>query len=176
MKNANEELGITMTPDEQAFIDGFTAAYCRPHETVLAERLAAYVAKRQLAFLTAPAADFALAAGVSEPVAEPVRSPDEEVRFSFASDGAPDAPGAWRATLVVPPKADPGTMLSLTVEDAAGARCEEGVFTLSGTALPLVSGRAEIPFGVFLAGIKNTAVSFCRTAGKPVPGTLAFFC
>ena len=178
MKNANEESRIQMTPGEEAFIARFTADYCRPHEAVMAERLAAYVAARQLSFLSGgSAAGFALAAGVSAPESVPeVRAPDEEVRFSFASDGAPDAPGAWRATLVVPPRAVPETLLALTVENAAGAREADGVFTLSGTALPLVAGRAEIPFGVFLAGIKNTSVSFRRPGGPAVPGTLAFFC
>ena len=178
MKNACEESRIRMTPDEEAFIARFTADYCRPHAAVMAERLATYAAARQLSFLSGDSASgFALAAGVSAPVDAPdVRSPDEEVRFSFASDGAPDASDAWKATLVVPPKAGPETLLELTVENAAGVREAEGVFTLSGTALPLVAGRAEIPFGVFLAGIRNTGVSFRRTGEVSVPGTLAFFC
>ena len=175
MKNANEESRIEMTPEEGAFIARFTADYCRPHETVVAERLAAYVAARQLSFLTGAAPGFALAAGVSEPVPADVQSPDEEVRFAFASAGAPDAQGAWRAELVVPPKAGPETLLALTVEDAAGVRFEAGVFTLSGTALPLDQGRATIPFGIFLAGIKNTDVSFRRPDGVAVQGALAFF-
>ena len=176
MKIANEESRIGMTPEEEAFIARFTADYCRPHGTVMAERLAKFVAARQMALLAGETSGFALAAGVSAPEPAAVRSPDEEVRFSFASDGAPDAPDAWRATLVVPPKAGPETMLSLFVEDAAGVRFEEGVFMLSGTALPLTRGRTEIPFGVFLAGIKNTAVSFRRADSAPVSGTLAFFC
>ena len=176
MKNANEVVEVAATPEEEAFIGRFTAAYCRPHAVVMAERLSAFAASRQMAFLAGGTPGFALAAGVSAPAASPVQSPNEEVRFSFASDGAPDAPGAWRATLVVPPKAGPETMLSLTVEDVGGARCGEGVFTLSGTALPLVEGRTAIPFGVFLAGIKNTAVSFRPAGGRAVPGTLAFFC
>jgi len=165
-----------MTPEEEAFIARFTADYCRPHDVVMAERLAAYVAARNLSFLSASAEGFSLAAGVCAPgVPADVRSPDEEVCFSFASDGAADAPGAWRATLVVPPKAGPETALTLTVEDASGALAGDGVFTLSGTALPLAAGRATIPFGVFLAGIKNTAVSFRRADGPAVAGTLAFF-
>ena len=175
MKNANEESRVGMTPDEEAFIARFTADYCRPHGTVMAERLAKFVAERQLAFLSCGAPGFALAAGVSAPEPVAVRSPDEEVRFAFASDGDPDAPDAWRATLVVPPKAGPETLLSLTVEEARGT-CPEGVFTLSGAALPLERGRAAIPFGMFLAGIKNTAVSFRRVGGPDVPGTLSFFC
>ncbi len=165
-----------MTPDEEAFIARFTADYCRPHEAVLAERLAAYVAARSLSFVSGSAAGFALAAGESAPLpSADVRAPDEEVCFSFASDLAVDDLAAWKAALVVPPKAGPETLLELTVSDGAGARVADGGFTLAGIALPLSEGRATIPFGIFLAGIKNTAVSFRRADGVAVPGTLAFF-
>lgn len=176
MKNAIEEKKVEMTPEEAAFIARFTADYCRPHKVVEAERLAAFVAERQMAFMAGGLSSFALAAGPSAPVPTDVRSPDEEVTFTFASEGAPDAPGAWKASLTVPPKARPETMLTLVVEDVTGARCGGGVFTLSGAALPLVDGRAEIPFGMFLAGIKDTAISLRRTNGETVRGTLAFFC
>ena len=177
MKNAFEEKKTGMTPEEAAFIARFTADYCRPHKVVEAERLAAFVAARQMAFMAGGlSSGFALAAGPSAPIPADVQSPDEEVTFTFASEGAPDAPGAWKASLTVPPKARPETMLTLVVEDATGARCGGGVFTLSGAALPLVDGRAEIPFGMFLAGIKDTAISLRRTNGEAVRGTLAFFC
>lgn len=177
MKNAFEEKKVEMTPEEAAFIARFTADYCRPHKVVEAERLVAFVAERQMSFMAGGlSSGFALAAGPSAPIPAEVQSPDEEVTFTFASEGAPDAPGAWKASLTVPPKARPETMLSLVVEDAAGARCGGGVFTLSGAALPLVDGRAEIPFGMFLAGIKDTAISLRRTNGEVVGGTLAFFC
>ena len=42
MKNAIETEKTAMTPDEKAFIDRFVADYCRPHETVVAARLAAF--------------------------------------------------------------------------------------------------------------------------------------
>ena len=96
--------------------------------------------------------------------------------FTFASEGAPDAPQAWRASLTVPPQAGPETMLTLAVSHAAGEPYEAGVFTLSGVALPLTAGRAEIPLGLFLAGIKDTNVSFREPNGEAVKGTLAFFC
>ncbi len=50
-----------------------------------------------------------------------------------------------------------------------------GVFALSGVKLPLVDGAAEIPFGVFLAGIKDTDVSLRRPGGDTVKGRLLFF-
>lgn len=176
MKNAVEEKNVAMGPAGSAFIDRFVADYCRPHEVVEAERLMAFVAARQMSFLSGGSADFALAAGPSVPDPSEIRAPDEEVTFTFASDGAPDAPGAWKSSLTVPPKAGAETMLVLTVENSDGSVCPAGIFTLSGVALPLVGGRAEIPFGVFLAGIKDTKVSFRRPGEEAVRGTLAFFC
>ena len=176
MKNAIEEKKRGMTPEETAFIARFVADYCRPHAVVEAERLSVFVERRQMAFMTGGSSSFALAAGPSAPAAAGVESPDEEVTFTFASDGAPEAPEAWKATLTVPPRARPETMLTLQVEDADGQPCAQGVFRLAGTALPLVGGRAEIPFGMFLAGIKDTGVSFRRPRAEAVPGTLAFFC
>lgn len=175
MKNAIETEKTAMTPGERAFIDRFVADYCRPHEAVVAARLAAFASERQMRFLSrGGAGDFALAAGESAPKQE-VQSPEEEVRFAFASDGEADAEGAWRAELVVPPKAGPETMLALKVVDGSGEAVDGGVFSLSGAALPLAGGRAEIPFGLFLAGIKNTDVSLRRAGGDPVGGRLLFF-
>lgn len=174
MKNAIETEKTAMTPDERAFIDRFVADYCRPHETVVAARLAAFAAARQMRFLSQGSRGFALAAGVSAPKQD-VQAPEEEVRFTFASDGEADAEGAWRAELVVPPKAGPETMLSLKVVDGSGEAVDGGVFTLSGAALPLAGGRAEMPFGLFLAGIKNTEVSLRRADGETVGGRLLFF-
>ena len=174
MKNAIETEKTAMTPDERAFIDRFVADYCRPHETVVAARLAAFAAERQMRFLSQGSRGFALAAGVSAPKQD-VQAPEEEVRFTFASDGEADAEGAWRAELVVPPKAGPETMLALKVVNGAGEAVDGGVFTLSGAALPLAGGRAEIPFGLFLAGIKNTDVSLRRAGGATVGGRRLFF-
>lgn len=176
MKNAIEDKKRGMTPEETTFIERFVADYCRPHKVVEAERLTAFAAARQMSFMVRNEGGFALAAGPSAPVQPEIRAPEEEVTFTFASEGAPDAPEAWKASLTVPPKARPETMLTLVVKDATGARCGGGVFTLSGAALPLVDGRAEIPFGMFLAGIKDTAISLRRTNGETVRGTLAFFC
>lgn len=176
MKNANDGMKREMSPEEAAFIARFVADYCRPHAVVEAERLTAFAVARQMSFMTRATGDFALAAGPSAPAPAEVRAPDEEVTFSFASEGAADAPQAWRATLTVPPKAGPETMLTLAVARAAGGACGEGVFTLSGVALPLAAGRAQIPFGLFLAGIKDTNVSFRAPGGEAVKGTLAFFC
>ena len=172
MKNAIEEEKVVMTADEAAFIDRFVAEHCRPHAVVMAERLRDFVSKRQMAMFAAddgPA--FALAAGPAAPAAASVKAPDEPVTFVFASEGDEDAPGAWRAELAVPPGATAETPLTLKV----GGRDVAGVFALSGVKLPLVDGAAEIPFGVFLAGIKDTDVSLSRPGGDMVKGRLLFF-
>lgn len=176
MKNAIDKK-IEMTADEQAFIDRFVTDYCRPHRVVMAERLAAFVAERQMAFVSGETADFALAAGPRRPtpknVSDPV-APDEEVRFAFASEGEREASDAWRAELRVPPKATSETMLTIKVCDSFD-RPAEGVFSLAGCALPISEGKAEMPFGLFLAGIQNTEVGLCRPDGHPVGGRLLFF-
>ena len=172
MKNAIEEEKVVMTADEAAFIDRFVAEHCRPHAVVMAERLRNFVAKRQMALFAAddgPA--FALAAGPAAKVPSGVKAPDEPVTFVFASEGEEDEPEAWRAELAVPPGATTETPLALKVR----GRDVAGVFTLSGVKLPLVDGAAEIPFGVFLAGIKDTDVSLRRPGGDTVKGRLLFF-
>ena len=172
MKNAIEEEKVVMTADEAAFIDRFVAEHCRPHAVVMAERLRKFVAERQMAMFAAddgPA--FALAAGPSAAASAAVKAPDELVTFVFASEGDEDAPGAWRAELAVPPGATAETPLTLKV----GGRDVAGVFALSGVKLPLMDGAAEIPFGVFLAGIKDTDVSLRRPGGDAVKGKLLFF-
>ena len=154
MKNAIEEEKVVMTADEAAFIDRFVAEHCRPH-----------------AFAADDGPAFALAAGPAAKVPSGVKAPDEPVTFVFASEGEEDVPDAWRAELAVPPGATTETPLALKVR----GRDVAGVFTLSGVKLPLVDGAAEIPFGVFLAGIKDTDVSLRRPGGDTVKGRLLFF-
>ena len=174
MKNAIDRK-IDMTAAERAFIDRFVADYCRPHRVVMAERLATFVAARQMAFVSGESADFALAAGPRRTAEAPAPvAPDEEVRFAFASEDGGDSAEAWRAELRVPPKATADTMLTIVVRDAAN-NPEEGVFSISGCALPITGGSAEIPFGLFLAGIQNTDVGLCRPGGRAVTGRLLFF-
>ena len=96
------------------------------------------------------------------------------MRFAFASEGELDASEAWRAELSVPPKATAETMLTIKVCDSAN-RPAKGVFSLAGCALPITDGTAELPFGLFLAGIQNTEVGLCRPDGRPVAGRLLFF-
>ena len=172
MKNAIEEGKVEMTAGEAAFIDRFVAEHCRPHAEVMAERLRDFVARRQMALFAADdGASFALAAGPAAKAPASVKAPDEPVTFVFASEVGDDAPEAWRAELAVPPGATGETPLALKVR----GRDVAGVFALSGVKLPLVDGAAEIPFGVFLAGIKDTDVSLRRPGGDTVKGRLLFF-
>lgn len=172
MNDAVEEVKVAMTADEAAFIDRFVAERCRPHAAVMAERLRKFTAERQMAMLAAEEGSaFALAAGPAARLPAAVKAPDEPVTFVFASDGDADAPDAWRAELAVPPGATADTQLSLKVD----GRDVAGTFRLSGVALPLLDGTAEIPFGVFLAGIKDTDVSLSRPGGGTVKGRLLFF-
>ena len=176
MNVTNEKEKVEMTAAEAAFIANFTERFCRPHAEVMAERLAAFVAERQMANLfPATLAPCALAAGSRHATAPAeVKSPDEPVRFVFASDGEQDDPGAWRAAVTVPPRATVETLLKIEVCTAAGDPAE-GVFTISGCALPLMRGATQMPFGLFLAGIRDTAVSLRATGADAVPGRLLFF-
>lgn len=172
MTNAfdNEEK-IVMTAEEQAFIKSFTEKYCRPHAVVMAERLAAFVAARRMALLTQDLGDFRLAAGpaTATPVTG-VQAPDEEVTFTFASD-ADEA--NWKALLSIPAKATSDTMIP--VEVTQGAAPAGGLFKIAGCTLPLEAGHSEIPFGLFLAGIKDTDVALVSVDGVSSPGRLQFF-
>ena len=172
MNNAIEEEKVAMTADEAAFIDRFVAERCRPHAAVMAERLRKFAAERQMAMFAAEDdSAFALAAGPAAKSPAPVKSPDEPVTFVFASEGDAEAPDAWRAELAVPPGATADTQLALKVSGKDVA----GTFKLSGVALPLLDGAAEIPFGVFLTGIKDTDVSLSRPGAGAVKGRLLFF-
>lgn len=173
MKNAIEEKKVELTAGETAFIDRFVVRYCRPHAVVMAERLRSFAAARQMALLEAGGREgFALAAGPVTSGTDAVKAPDEPVTFVFASDGEPDAAQAWRAELAVPPGATAETPVPLVVE---GGGLAGGVFSISGCALPLENGSAEIPFGLFLAGIRNTDVALRRADGESVAGRLLFF-
>lgn len=170
MANALEHAASGMTADEKAFIAAFTANYCRPHAAVVAERLAAFVDAWRRRLLAQDETDFLLAAGPTAPSATAsadVRAPDETVTFTFASD---DATMPWQAVLTVPPGATAETMLTIAVTPL-----DTGILRLAGCRLPIVDGAAEMPFGLFLAGIKDVDVTFARADGTSTAGRLQFF-
>ena len=160
---------IVMSAEEKVFIKTFTEKYCRPHAVVMAERFAAFVATRRMALLSQDLGDFRLAAGEATPMTG-IQAPDEDVTFVFASD---DEAADWKASLTIPAKATSETMISVTVSE--GNAPAVGLFKIAGCSLPLVVGRAEIPFGLFLAGIKETDVALVSTDGMSSPGRLQFF-
>ena len=175
--NATDETKIEMTPEEQAFIAGFVAEHCVPHEAVIARRLEVWCGRMQQRIIAAPVEwRLAAAGGLLQPLkpetAAP-ESPDETVRFVFASVSA--RPGkAWRAELTVPPKATVGTMLAVRVSGLGIDAVPEGVLSLAGCKIPLANGEGGILFDLFLSGIRNAEVSLSRPDGSVEGGRLMF--
>lgn len=176
--NANDEK-VVMTAEEHAFIDDFVAKRCIPHGTVIAKRLERWCEAMQARIFDEPVEwKLAAAGGILPPIgsksAAPVpMSPDETVRFVFASES--DIPGkAWRAELIIPPNATVGTVLSVKVSGLGIDATPEGVLTLAGCRIPLVSGEGGILFDLFLNGVRNAEVSLARADGTEEPGRLMF--
>lgn len=166
---------VEMTPAEAEFIRRWTAKYCVSREN-MRERLEKWLTERQKAMFEESEGEMRLAAAARGAQAKPqaIKTPDETVTFVFSSlDGTDDA-GKWRAEITVPPMTSIDSSLSVTVCDCAGERVEEGVLRLAGISLPLKRGAAEMPFGLFLAGIRDTDVHLTRN-GAQVKGALAFF-
>lgn len=165
---------IEMTEAERDMISRFTAAKCRPHGEIMAEKLDRFVLSRQLAAVSA-VNDYALAAAPQTrhvPAGTPV-APPEDVTFVFASD-TEEVGRAWRAELTVPANATAGTLLNLKVSGLGGDVAPQGVFCLSGANLPLFNGESAIPFEIFLTGIRNAEVSLKRPGGFCEQGQLMF--
>lgn len=175
--NATDETKIEMTPEEQAFIAGFVAEHCVPHETVIARRLEVWCGRMQQRIIAAPTEWRLAAAGGILPPLKPEtaapESPDETVRFVFAS--VSERPGrAWRAELTVPPKATVGTILDIRVTGLGIDAVPEGVFSVAGCKIPLQDGKGGILFDLFLGGIRNAAVGLTRPDGSVECGRLMF--
>lgn len=176
--NANDDR-IVMTAEETAFIERFVKEHCTPHETVVARRLDRWCAEMQARIFESPIEWSLAAAGGILPTFEPKKkapppkSPNEMVRFVFASES--DKPGkAWRAELSIPPEATVGTMLSVKVSGLGVDSVPEGVLTLAGCNIPLVSGEGGILFDLFLNGIRTPGISLTRPDGTSEPGRLMF--
>lgn len=171
-----EEKNVEMTPSEQTFIDAFVKEHCTSHELVIARRLDAWCERMQLAILSEPVEwRLASAGGILPPLHAETRpeSPDETVRFVFASDS--ERPGkAWRAELTVPPRATVGTLLPLHVSGLGIDAVPQGVFLLAGCKIPLADGKGGILFDIFLSGIRNSDVSLIRPDGSSERGKLMF--
>ena len=175
--NATDDAKIEMTPEERVFIAGFVADHCVPHEAVIAKRLEAWCERMQQRIVAAPVEwRLASAGGILPPLKPAVaapESPDETVRFVFASVSE-RAGRAWRAELTIPSKATVGTMLSIRVSGLGIDAVPDGVLSLAGCKIPLVRGEGGILFDLFLSGIRNADVSLSRPDGSVEGGRLMF--
>lgn len=163
---------VSTSPEEDAFIADFISRNCR--RLSAAERVQAFVDSRRMSFVSAHERYLLAAApatGAGAPEAVPC-APDEEVHFVFAGGGDVDY---WRADLAIPPVAGPETMLNVRVTGRGDVPVEQGTLRLAGCLLPLSDGAADLPFSLFLDGLRDTDVSFARVGGKPVAGRLLFF-
>ena len=163
----------TMSREDRDFITSFTKKHCRPHAVVMAERLNAFVYERQMALLNATPEFDLLAAGTKDSVSSPIEAmttPNEPVRFVFAADNE-----SWKAEIIIPPKADVTTQITVSVYSITGDLFKTGVFKVSGQEITIRDGVGEMAFGMFLAGLKNPDVSFSFDNNKPSPGKLMFF-
>lgn len=163
---------VSTTSEEDAFMADFISRNCR--RLTASERVQAFVDSRRMSFISTHeryllAAVPAAGGGAEESVP---CSPDEEVHFVFAGGGDEDY---WRAELAIPPVAGPETMLNVRVTGRGDVPVGQGMLRLAGCLLPLSDGAADLPFSLFLDGLRDTDVSLARTGGKPVAGRLLFF-
>ena len=71
--------------------------------------------------------------------------------------------------------AAPATGGAVRVTGRGDVPVEQGMLRLAGCLLPLSDGAADLPFSLFLDGLRDTDVSLARAGGKPVAGRLLFF-
>ena len=163
---------VSTTSEEDAFMADFISRNCR--RLTASERVQAFIDSRRMSFIsTHERYLLAAASAAGEASAESVPcSPDEEVHFVFAGGGEEDY---WRAELAIPPVAGPETMLNVRVTGRGDVPVGQGMLRLAGCLLPLSEGAADLPFSLFLDGLRDTDVSLARAGGKPVAGRLLFF-
>lgn len=164
----------TVTDEEARVIDRFTKETCRAPET-LKLRLTDFVTARQADILGA-VDGYRLAAARRDACALDVAKdvPKEPIRFVFVSDETENERFLWRAELVVPGGATAETLLDVSVQLRDG-RAAEGLFKLAGVVLPLQAGKASLPFGLFLLGLKDSNVELVSPEGQSRKGHLVFF-
>lgn len=164
----------TVTDEEARVIDRFTKETCRAPET-LKLRLTDFVTARQADILRTVDA-YRLAAARRDACALDAAKdvPKEPIRFVFVSDETENERFLWRAELVVPGGATAETLLDVSVQLRDG-RAAEGLFKLAGVVLPLQAGKASLPFGLFLLGLKDSNVALVSPDGQSLKGHLIFF-
>jgi hypothetical protein len=163
--------GCSLTDSDRGAISAAVRARAGKNSSP-GDRLDKFVLDRQSAFFGG-AEEWGLAAASSSAPARDAKT--EEVRFVFVSDATPDPDAAWRAELTIPADAAGADVLPIEVRDRRGASAGDGLFAVAGTTLVVENGRAGMPYDLFLAGIRNSKVSFQRSGGRAVPGGLVFF-
>lgn len=164
----------TVTADEAQIIARFAEETCRAPATLEA-RLANFVADWQARIL-GTVDGYRLAAARRGAAADEADEPSvrEPMRFIFVSDEEDETGILWRAELVVPGEAGAETLLDVDVRLRDG-RVAEGCFRLAGVVLPLQAGKAQLPFGLFLSGLKDSHVELVSSNGRASKGHLIFF-
>lgn len=164
----------TVTTDEAQVIARFAEETCRAPAT-LETRLSRFVADWQARIL-GEVDGYRLAAARRGAATdeETDSSAREPVRFVFVSDEEDETGVLWRAELVVPGEAGAETLLDVDVRLRDG-RVAEGCFRLAGVVLPLQAGKAQLPFGLFLSGLKDSNVELVVPDRHPSRGHLIFF-
>ena len=150
------------------------AKYCRGRE-ILRIRFAEFLEKRRASLLES-VDEFRLAAarrGRPRSDAKPAEE-REDVTFVFSEDRRPDGLPTWRAELTVPAVAEAESMLGISIT-RNGGRVKSGVFKIAGIALPVTDGEAQLPFGLFLAGMREPKVELAGENGEVTEGGLVFF-
>lgn len=167
------------TDEERSVIRRVVAERCDGAAARRRAWLRDFVARR-LARIAGNLDGFALAASRGSGVlplcpGEDDSSPDDTVTFVFVSEPTGGRGAAWRAEMTLPADAAVDTMLPIAIADGAGESVAGGVFKVAGVALPVKDGRAEIPYGMFLSGLKDAQVELVNAAGERSYGTLALF-
>ena len=164
----------SLTPQERDAIESFVSEHCQSREE-LSRRFEEFLEKRRAEVLDR-VDDLRLAAAQRGRPRSAERTPEEQedVTFVFAAHFGADDREAWRAELTVPAVAAANTMLPITLSEG-GSPIVDGFFKIAGISLPVIDGKASLPLGVFLAGMRKPEVEFSDSEGKTLKGNLVFF-
>ena len=157
-----------LTPEDLEAIERIVNKYCRKNESIK-ERFRLFIEHRRVQILE-DVSEYRLAAARRGRPRSDEKSTEEfeDVTFVFEADKQHGEPARWRAELTVPAVATAETMLPIKIN-------AEGIFKIAGIALPIVNGLAELPLGVFLAGMREPKVELTTVDGKVLSGGLVFF-
>ena len=157
-----------LTEAELKAIERVVDKYCRKNES-LKDRFRLFIKQRRVQILEEVNEYRLAAARRGRPRSEEkAAEAQEDLTFVFEADRPQGEMAPWRAELLIPAAATAETMLPIKIN-------AEGIFKLAGIALPIVNGQAELPLGVFLAGMREPKVELTTPEGKVLTGGLVFF-